>query len=139
MGISSRQSQPVGWSETRQIKRNASAPSEARQLIRQHVEVGTAADAALLMASEITTNAVRYGEPATPDVIAATLTFHGTELTVEVVGCGSVSHGRDPTTAGGFGLAIVDRLSTSWGIEEVGQRVRVWFTLEGAVQRQTRG
>lgn len=137
MGTSPRQSQPVGWSETVQIQRNASAPSAVRQLIRGHAEEGSAADSAQLLASEITTNAVRYGEPATPDVIEATLMFNGNGLTVEVVGLSSFSQGRDPTTAGGFGLAVVDRVSTRWGIEEVGPCVRVWFTLEG-VQRQTR-
>lgn len=139
MGSSSRQRQPTGWSETRKFQRDASAPSAVRQLIREHVEAGTAADVAQLAASEITTNAVRYGEPASPDVIEATLIFDGDGLTVEVTGYGSFSNGRDSTSAGGFGLAIVEKLSTTWGIEEVGLSVRVWFTLEGVVQRQTPG
>ena len=39
----------------------------------------------------------------------------------------------DLSCGGGFGLGLVDRLSSEWGSEPAGPGKRVWFRLDGAV------
>jgi two-component sensor histidine kinase len=95
------------------------------------VVAGWAVDAVMLAASEITTNAVKYGEPASPDVVRATVSQQFGTVSVEVVGRGRFAPGEHQRQGpGGFGLAIVDEVASDWGVEQDGADVRVWFTVE---------
>lgn len=82
-----------------------------------------------LLVSETVTNGVRHGRAELP--LEITLAVDGASLRVEVVDRG---RGFDPAEArrrrriGGWGLELVDRLSSRWGIERI-DGTRVWFEL----------
>jgi two-component sensor histidine kinase len=90
----------------------------------------------MLAASEITTNAVKYGEPGSPDVVRATVSQQAGSVSVEVVGRGRFApEERRLGDPGGFGLGIVDEVTTAWGVDQGERTVRVWFTLEATDPR----
>ena len=85
-------------------------------------------DAAMLMVSELATNAVRHtGKP-----FSVLLDRTGRRLRVEVKdgggGTPTLRHAR-PTEPSGRGLRIVDELSSDWGFEEQRNGTTVWFTM----------
>lgn len=89
----------------------------------------TDSDVAVLLTSEIVTNAIRYGEP--PVQLRAVL--QGTELRVAVE-----DGGRDvvkPATnvqwddGGGRGLYLVEALAHRWGVTDDVAGKLVWFEL----------
>jgi anti-sigma regulatory factor (Ser/Thr protein kinase) len=76
-------------------------------------------------------NAVRYGD----DEVSLRVHASRESLRVEVRDAGpSFEPGALPSPsterAGGWGLRIVDLLAHRWGVEERGERVRVWFELD---------
>jgi anti-sigma regulatory factor (Ser/Thr protein kinase) len=88
-----------------------------------------ATDVAVLLTSEIVTNAIRYGEP--PLELHAVL--HGLELTVSIDDAGhgpvhAVDHVRWDSQ-GGRGLHLVEALSDRWGVRERQCGKQVWFAL----------
>lgn len=103
------------------------APAASRDAVRKEfagrfpVE---AVEAAELIASELTTNAVRYG---VPNIV---LTVHDGDgrLHIELEDRGrSFDPSLDRDAAeGGFGLQIVAALADEWGIEDTDDGVRVW-------------
>jgi anti-sigma regulatory factor (Ser/Thr protein kinase) len=106
-----------------------------RRLVKSVVR-GWAVEPAMLAASEITTNAVRHGQADSPDLVSATVSQQSGVVSVEVEGRGRFSlEARQREGPGGFGLGIVDRIATAWGVEQRGSRVRVWFTLEATDPR----
>jgi anti-sigma regulatory factor (Ser/Thr protein kinase) len=88
-------------------------------------------DDAVLMASELVTNAVTYGRG---DMEVA-VTASGGRVRVEVSQAsahGGTPHLKvpGPTDIGGRGLGIVDQLAEIWGTERgPGDQLRVWFEL----------
>lgn len=83
---------------------------------------------ARLVLSELVTNALVHGED-TPVVRAA---FGGSELELSVTDAGAELPRVlpvDPSRIGGFGLHIVDRLSTAWGVSPFPGGKTVWATL----------
>ena len=93
-------------------------------------------ETAVLIVSELVTNAVRHaGAPA--DVkIRLTVSIADDIVRAEVRdgGRGFQPSPRDAPQleAGGWGLHLVDRLASRWGVER-GQPARVWFEVEPAV------
>ena len=86
-------------------------------------------DVAVLLTSEIVTNAIRYGEP--PMELHAELT--GLELRVSVDDGGHedvvpVEHVRWDDR-GGRGLHLVEALSARWGVLDRRRGKQVWFEL----------
>lgn len=91
-------------------------------------------DTAVLLASELITNAVLHGRSEV-------------ELTVEISGAGvkvsaadmnsrlPVMQSTDELALDGRGIAIVDLLSTAWGVTATEDGKIVWFCLE--LPRQT--
>lgn len=90
---------------------------------------GRPTDDALLVVSELVTNAVRHGGGPT------SLT-----LTHEPVGCLRIEiedaspeaprrHDSGAERPGGFGMQVVDRLCDAWGTEQAGTGKRVWASL----------
>lgn len=112
-----------------------SAAAEARAAVE--VLAGKADPAILedvrLLLSEVVTNAVRHSGSPRGSKIGLTVSLGGTALRVEVTDGG---RGFDPIPrdaprmeAGGWGLHLVDRLATRWGVER-GTAARVWFEIE---------
>ncbi|MGF1664899.1 MAG: ATP-binding protein [Acidimicrobiia bacterium] len=121
--------------ETRLFRRDERAPSAVRRLVAM-VVAGWAVGPVMLAASEITTNAVKYGEPDSPDLVKATVSQQSGAVSVEVVGRGRFAPGKHQREGpGGFGLGIVDEIASAWGVEQHGRNVRVWFTVEATDPR----
>jgi anti-sigma regulatory factor (Ser/Thr protein kinase) len=88
---------------------------------------------ALLLTSELVTNAVRHGGAAGPhDRIRVRVLRHGRRVRVEVRDDGRGFH--EPATArerqGGMGLELVDSLANAWGTERESASTLVWFELD---------
>lgn len=114
---------------TATLARDATAPRRARELLREHA-AGLPAermDTAVLLISELVTNAVVHGAGAISlaiDVDASRAWF-----AVCDEGGGAPAIRDDPGADGGWGLRLVDQLATSWGVED--GRTRIWFELTG--------
>ena len=81
---------------------------------------------ARLLVTELASNALLHGAGATIDL---TVERRGDCLRVEVTddGCGVERPGRGDRQVGGWGLELVDLLSSRWGIER--GSTHVWFEL----------
>lgn len=115
------------------------AASVARLFVRCLCEewgVGTVADVAELLSSELVTNAVIHANSAIE--LEAARSAASLRVDVRDVGPGSVSADRARTPSseaeGGRGLAIVASLASEWGVEENSHGKSVWFTLRTPVQ-----
>src|SRR6185503_19811398 len=84
-----------------------------------------------LLVTELVTNGVRHGSERGP--VGVAVTVDNDRVRVEVSDCG---RGFSPPAApmpradgtGGWGLQLVDRVATSWGVDVQGM-TRVWFEL----------
>ena len=108
-----------------------SAPSQARRAVREITTLpdGTRADA-LLLVSELVTNAVIHAERSAADTVRLTLRPDADRLLVEVDDRGALTSRRRGISAGkvrtdtpgaGLGLKIVERLAEHWEVH--GSRV----------------
>jgi len=93
---------------------------------------GELACTAMLLASELITNALEHGS----GTITLLVTLTPEALRVDVTDESPLrpaTRVADPDDDGGRGLLIVDHLATTWGMEllELGGK-SVWFTLDGA-------
>ncbi len=113
----------------------APAAGLARQATRAAVAVwqlGYLADTAVLLVSELVTNAVQHvGPDATVTVLR--LEYEGGWLRIEVHD-GS-PHGPEPRIPdwldeSGFGLLLVDALAAKWGVRQTTQGKAVWAELD---------
>jgi anti-sigma regulatory factor (Ser/Thr protein kinase) len=80
-----------------------------------------------LLVTELVTNSVRHSGVAEPIHFHARVGLGRVQAEVEDHG-----PGFDPAirhTASGFGLRLVDRLATRWGVES-GPPTRVWFEVD---------
>src|SRR3954464_13219495 len=114
------------------LERTSDAPREARSRVRHFAgdfEPDKVEDAVLLV-SELVTNAVKYG----PEHEAIRLIVHTdgqrTRFTVHDLGLGPLPEMREPDdpAPGGHGLRLVDGLADRWGVER--GSTRVWFELD---------
>jgi anti-sigma regulatory factor (Ser/Thr protein kinase) len=109
------------------------AVAVARAALRQIKELGTARDDAILVASELVTNAVVHsgGSPADMIQVRAALVGRDVSISVHDPGLsGDTPHLRDTNVMqpGGHGLRIVKRLARRWGFE-LDRGRRVWAEL----------
>src|SRR5438105_3704377 len=119
------------WSSIdRRFEPVAEAPSQARAFLHDFIapNQGDAVDAALLLTSELATNAVRHA--GTPFVVR--IAWNGPTLHVEV-------SDSDPTPpvprvpkngAGGFGLRLLAELADSWGARRSPAGKTIWFDVD---------
>jgi len=114
------------------------APSRARRAIRSQLEGVLEADVldrAMLLVSELVTNSVRHGGLRPDQEIELTVRASPHHLRVEVASPGegfelaSSPLSRRGIPAGGWGLYLVDRLSSAWGVEG-GDVTKVWFEMD---------
>lgn len=105
-------------------------------MLRPSVDDALVDDAALLV-SEIVSNSVRHAGLRAADAIQVRVRGSNSTLHVEVVDPGP---GFDPESLpvsrpnGGWGLRLLDRLATRWGVER-NEVTRVWFELASPVSR----
>lgn len=114
------------------IERNHRAPWHARRAVE---ELGDAIDPSvrpdvMLLVSELITNSVKYGGEG--DLLLQIEQRGPKSVRVEVVdqGAGFVPQARDRpvTTAGGWGLHLVEELADRWGVHE--GSTHVWFEID---------
>jgi anti-sigma regulatory factor (Ser/Thr protein kinase) len=85
---------------------------------------------AALVATELITNAIRHGRPLPRDELAVAWLTEDEGVLIRVTDGGGLSHPRlmnsGPEDISGRGLAIVDSLTSSWGVDIDSDRVTVW-------------
>jgi two-component sensor histidine kinase len=113
------------------IPRDPSAPAAARAAVRGlsgTLDADVLADTTLLV-SELVSNSVKYGEGAVQLRVRTRGTHH---VRVEVLddgdGFAPGERRRSRFASGGFGLKLVEQLSSSWGIHTA--RTHVWFEID---------
>ena len=109
------------------LPRDPGAPRRARALLREHAGVLDAdrLDTAVLLISELVTNAVLHGTGQIRLIID--LDGDGGRFAVADEGEGTPVVSEAPGPDGGWGLRLVGQLSSRWGVLE--ERTQVWFEL----------
>ena len=89
-------------------------------------------DDAILLVSELVTNAVKYGPEHGEIRLIVAETDSTMRVTVHDTGAGPLPEMRPrdrlPHEGGGHGLRLVDRVADRWGVER--GSTRVWFELD---------
>ena len=111
------------------------APARAREALAEaldgRVSVRAEGDA-LIVVSELVTNAIRHGgASAATGELAVHAALRAQALRIEVTdpGPGFEAGGHGPRADGGYGLHLLDRLATSWGVSGA-DPVTVWVELD---------
>lgn len=115
------------------IASTARAPREARDVVRRFAP-GVAPDVladAVLLVSELVTNTVRHASSGPGSRVHLRVAELAGGIRVEVVDWGPGFRARSvgPRGDGGFGLLLVRRMATRWGVER-NHTTRVWFEIE---------
>jgi anti-sigma regulatory factor (Ser/Thr protein kinase) len=116
------------------VERTVDAPREARSRVRElgHRLGAERTDDAVLLISELVTNAVKYGPEDGEIRIIIDEGETTTRFTVHDPGAGPLPVMRPlerlPHEGGGHGLRLVEMVSDRWGVER--GSTRVWFELD---------
>ena len=120
------------------VRSGPEAPQRVRRRLRERLDEvldsTTERDLELLI-SEVVTNAVRYGTADRRSDIKVQVKLDSDTITAHIEDSGPVfSPATRPTPrfergAGGFGLFLLDKLSTRWGVERGETGFHVWFRL----------
>jgi anti-sigma regulatory factor (Ser/Thr protein kinase) len=119
------------------LRPDANSPAEARrslEALRPRLD-DLLVDDAVLLVSEIVSNSVRHASLDETDAIEVRIRGSRSKLRVDVVdpGPGFDSERIRPSEReGGWGLRLLDRLATRWGVER-NDGTRVWFELTSPV------
>jgi anti-sigma regulatory factor (Ser/Thr protein kinase) len=115
------------------------AAREARERLAAHSRMfpGLIRRDALLLLTELVTNAVRHGDANHGRPVEVRVDQSGRGLRIAVTDPGRgfhrlERHGPDPLKGGGYGLVLVERLATRWGDEREAEATTVWFELRVA-------
>jgi anti-sigma regulatory factor (Ser/Thr protein kinase) len=111
--------------------------AEARSFLSAALEsfgVDVDRDAAILLTSEIASNAARHGKEPIDITVSVE---EGFRVSVFDRGAGFAledltfdpGSGSEPWAIGGWGLQVVDNLSSDWGVERNDGGTEVWFRL----------
>ena len=88
-------------------------------------------DDAVLLVSALVSNSVTHVEAALTDMIGLLVALEQNTLHVEVSDRSAlIAHRKPPSGARGYGLNLVDRLSTRWGAELRNGRNVTWFDMQ---------
>lgn len=120
-----------------QLERNVRAPALARsalsgELSRAGLD-GSLAQTAILLVSEVVTNAVRHSSapPDAPIGLTARIGAQRVLVAVTDAGEGFVPRPRDPRRQGeGYGLYLLDKAARRWGVDAGEAGTTVWFELD---------
>ena len=118
-------SRPESFVEVRRFVRDIAATSASSQVL----------DEATLLTSELVTNAVRHAGHSAEDPIEVTVSVDERSLRVIV---GDRGPGFDPdevdarSDEGGWGLDLVRKLSSRWGVDRGELGTNVWFEIDHA-------
>jgi anti-sigma regulatory factor (Ser/Thr protein kinase) len=86
-----------------------------------------------LLVSELVTNSVRHSATRAGTSVRLTVASRGRTVRVEVsdggIGFEPRTRSKPMDEAGGWGLHLVERIATRWGVA-TGRRTRVWFEIE---------
>jgi uncharacterized protein YjbJ (UPF0337 family)/anti-sigma regulatory factor (Ser/Thr protein kinase) len=116
------------------LRPDGRAPREARrslEALRPTLDDSLVDDAELLV-SEIVSNAVRHAALDRTDSIELLVRGSRSILHIDVIDPGPGFDPEEvsrPSSRGGWGLWLLARLATRWGVER-GEVTRVWFELE---------
>jgi anti-sigma regulatory factor (Ser/Thr protein kinase) len=122
------------------LDRDPQAPSLARAAVTGFCQRGELDDdqasTLALLVSELVSNAVMHSQaPPASSIVLSVRRLDDGALRVEVIdrGSGFDAAPRDPALSkGGYGLFLVDRQASRWGVDREGG-TRVWFELAGGV------
>lgn len=120
-------------SRSKQLRAGPETPVEARWFIAQAIEsfeIDVDRDAAVLLTSEVAANAARHGK----EPIDLTVSVEEQDLRVSIFDRGAgfdpAEHlGAEDGRDGGWGLRIVEELSSEWGVDRRDDGTEVWFRL----------
>lgn len=108
----------------------SAAPSAARRAVADALGHHARCGDVLLCVSEAVTNAVVHARTR----LRVTVREDGPLVRVEVtdeVDTAPVLRAPAPGTASGRGVALIDRLATRWGVEQLVGGKTVWFEVSG--------
>lgn len=109
------------------------APLAVRVQMRSLSGLGWVLGDAMLVASELVTNAVQHSLCTEDELLRVHITRDG-RLRISVLdpgaSGGSAEIAERPIELGGLGLKVVERLSAAWGTERRDDGYRVWAELE---------
>ncbi|PRY14182.1 anti-sigma regulatory factor (Ser/Thr protein kinase) [Kineococcus rhizosphaerae] len=114
------------------LERSRRAASQARSFVRERcLEAGVAegvCDSAVLMVSELVTNAVEHARSRVELAVAVSPRDVHVEVGDHNAALPAVRH-PDTGAVHGRGMAIVDALASAWGVRPAGRGKTVWFDL----------
>jgi hypothetical protein len=114
------------------IRRDAFAPGMVRRAMSELSEIAWVLGDAMLVASELVTNAVRHPVCSEDDLLTVRVIRDGW-VRIEVVGSGasgrSAEIGDRPLELGGLGLKVVEALARRWGSERGDGGYALWAEL----------
>ncbi len=117
-----------------ELQRNVEAPAIARAALSglcNDLDVSRSEQHTLvLLVSEVVSNAVQHSPgPADASVLlAATVGEETVHVAVTDSGRGFTPSRHDPRAEGGYGLYLLDKAASRWGVDQV-DGTRVWFEL----------
>jgi serine/threonine-protein kinase RsbW len=115
------------------VKCDEYAPQAVREALAGLSDLGWILGDAMLVASELVTNAVRHSVCTEDDFLAVSISRDG-RLRISVLDPGGskteAKIADRPIELGGLGLKVVEQLSATWGSELRADGYRVWAELE---------
>jgi anti-sigma regulatory factor (Ser/Thr protein kinase) len=111
------------------------APRRARVALREARLPEDLQHTVDLLATELIANAIRHAGLAGEQQIIFAAKFSGDFIRVEVHDPGPGFEVERAMEGRGFGLRMVDKLATRWGVER-GDGVRVWFEVDRRPRRR---
>jgi anti-sigma regulatory factor (Ser/Thr protein kinase) len=118
-----------------ELQRNVEAPGIARAAVSELSErlrlSGSTLQTLVLLVSEVVSNAVLHssGPQAAPITLTASVSDSAVRIDVTDAGGGFTPRQRDPASINdGYGLYLVDKAASRWGVESSGP-TSVWFEL----------
>jgi two-component sensor histidine kinase len=91
-----------------------------------------------LLVSELVTNSIRHAGLTEADRIVLAARLTGDFARVEIRDNGPGFHPDVRHGASGFGLRMLDKLATRWGVDNDDEMTRVWFEVDRRPRRFTR-
>jgi anti-sigma regulatory factor (Ser/Thr protein kinase) len=119
--------EPRSWS--RRLPAGPTTATEARWFVREALKDQDATidlDAAALLTTEVASNAARHGSE--PIELSVRLEQEGLRISVHDQGPG-FDPSDENTRGSGWGVKLVEELSSDWGVEQRDEGTEVWFKI----------